>query len=610
MEIDEKVEKQEEIVEKVEEVVETKDVETEIEKEKQEEIKEEQPEEEKKDTEKVIFEATTEKNKKNKVFIFSVIGGIIIFLLLFFSTIFALININNSKIIKGISINGIDVSGLSIEEATDKINSMVADKVEGEILLKYKEYQETIDKKQIELKYDTSETVNKAYQIGRDNNVFINNFNIIKTKISKTDIKINIEYNEEELDKKIEGINANLPGAVKESSYYIEENELIVLKGKEGILINSEELKQNILNNLNDLETNNNEIQITTETKKPEEIDIKKIHEEVYTEVKDAYYTTNPFKLYPHVNGVDFNITIEEAEELLKEDKEEYIIPLKIVKPKITTDQIGSEAFPDLLGTFNTKYDAGNTSRSTNLILAAGKINGTVIMPGDTFSYNKVVGERTIAAGYKEAKIYSSGQVIDGLGGGICQISSTLYNSVVYANLEIVSRRNHQFLTSYVGAGRDATVVYGATDFKFKNTRNYPIRIKASVKNGIAKVDIYGIKEEEYVVEIKSTVTSQIPFGIQYIEDGSLASGKEIVEQKGNNGCRSETYKIVSLNGKVIERTLLSKDTYTAMQKIIRRGSKFIAPEVIPDPIIETPPVVPDIPAPDVDPVTPDPVTP
>lgn len=104
-------------------------------------------------------------------------------------------------------------------------------------------------------------------------------------------------------------------------------------------------------------------------------------------------------------------------------------------------------------------------------------------------------------------------------------------------NLEIVSRRNHQFLTSYVGAGRDATVVYGSTDFKFKNTRNYPIKLVASVKNGIASIKMYGVKEEkEYTVGIETKIVSSIPYTTKYIEDDSLSEGKEVVKQKGTNG--------------------------------------------------------------------------
>ena len=117
------------------------------------------------------------------------------------------------------------------------------------------------------------------------------------------------------------------------------------------------------------------------------------------------------------------------------------------------------------------------------------------MLPGETFSYNKTLGARSTKAGYKTAKVYENGAVVDGIGGGICQISSTLYNAVLKANMQTVERRNHQFITSYVPEGRDATVAYGVTDFKFKNTRKYAIKIKATASNGVATISIYGIKE-------------------------------------------------------------------------------------------------------------------
>ena len=142
------------------------------------------------------------------------------------------------------------------------------------------------------------------------------------------------------------------------------------------------------------------------------------------------------------------------------------------------------------------------------------------------------------------------------------------------SDMEIVSRTNHQFVTSYVGAGRDATVVYGAIDFKFKNTRTYPIKIMASCQNGIAKISIFGIKEEsrEYTYTFSTKTIKTIPYTTKYIEDSSLASGKEVVKQKGANGLVTETYMTKMQNGKVISTKLLSKDTYSAMQRIVRRG--------------------------------------
>ena len=193
-------------------------------------------------------------------------------------------------------------------------------------------------------------------------------------------------------------------------------------------------------------------------------------------------------------------------------------------------------------------------------------------MPGEQFSFNGVVGERTVSEGYQDAAIYSNGQVVQGLAGGICQISSTLYNVALLANLQIDERYNHSFTTSYVKAGRDATVVYGVKDLKFTNTREYPIKITASVSGGVCTFAIYGIKQNEYEVKILPQTTQTTPYTTQTIVDSSLAPGARSVMQAGANGCKVTTYKEVYLNGVQISREEISNDTYQVMTRIVKVG--------------------------------------
>ena len=512
--------------------------------------------------------------RKKRLIITGIILGIIILVGLLFSTIFALININNSKIISGVKIEGIEVSGLSKDEARIKLETIYTEKVQKEIPIKYNEFESSINPTMIELKYNIDKAVDEAINVGRNNNIFVNNYNILFTLLGKKDINLEMSINEEATKKVIQDIGANLPGIVIESSYYIEGENLIITKGKEGIQIDTEGLLTKIKENLDSPNISNDYIEIPVTQKVPEPIDIDKIHSEIYKEVQDAYYTKDPFEIHPEVEGVDFNV--EEAKAMIQaEDKEEYTIKLTITKPKVTVNDIGTEAFPDKLGTFTTRYDARDKDRTTNLIIACQKLNNQVVLAGDTFSYNKTLGERTIAAGYKNAKVYENGQVVDGIGGGICQISSTLYNAVVDANLSIVERRNHQFVTSYVPAGKDATVVYGMTDFKFKNTRKYPIKIIATAQNGIATISIYGNKEEvEYDVTLEVKQLSTIPTTTKYVEDSSLPVGTEKVKQAGANGVKTETYLVKKLNGKVVSREVISRDTYNAMQRIVLKGTK------------------------------------
>lgn len=501
---------------------------------------------------------------------------LIIFLVIImvFSVIFAILNFGNEKILNKIKINNIDIGGLTQEEAIEKMNKWNSEELSKDIEVRYKDFSDTISAQEIELSNNIQEKIKEAYKIGKSGNIIKDNYEILFTNIFGKNLDIDIKINENKFQKIAEEIEGKLPNVMVENSYYLEENNLIIKKGKIGVVINKEELKKEIKNKVK--LTGDKIIQIVCEEKSPQNIDLQKIYEEIYKKPENAYIEENEeMQVHPEVNGVDFAISIEEAKELLKQDQQEYIIPIKITEPEITLMELGKEAFPNQLAEFSTRYDASNKNRSNNLELSSNKIDGTIILPGEIFSYNQIVGERTIAAGYKEAAVYENGKVVDGIGGGICQLSSTLYNTALYANLEIVSRSNHRFLTSYVDAGRDATVSWGTIDFKFKNSRNYPIKITSKVSNGIVTVGMYGIKEkDEYEVELKSEVIEEIPYKINYIEDNTLEKGTENIKQQGAKGAKSVTYKILKKDGIEISREEISKDTYSALDRIIIKGMK------------------------------------
>lgn len=518
---------------------------------------------------------------KSKKVISIIVSLFIILFIMVFSVVFALFNMNNEKILKGVSILGIDISNLTAEEAKNKVNNAIEERFKDEnnnLILKIGENETSVTENTFNAKFDIDNAVIEAYNIGRNGNILTNNYSILFTKLLKKEIKPKLYLDENLLSDTIKDINSKMKDAVIENSYYIEKNDLIIVKGKAGYKIKNEELKEKIYEQLSNIHTNYQTIEIPVEYTEPDSIDIQKIHDEIYKEPKDAYVEKNPTVVHPEVNGVDFKISIEEAKKLLEEDKEEYTIPLKITKPKKTINNLGEEAFPDLLATFSTRFDGSNYNRNTNIKLAAQKVNGTVILPGEKFSFNTIVGSRTIEAGFKEGTAYIGGKVVPDVGGGVCQVSSTIYNTALLANLQIVERSNHMFTTGYVAASRDATVYYGSLDFIFKNSRKYPIKMVASANGGVCKVSIYGIKEEkEYEVIIQSKITSYINPTTIYKEDPTLEEGKEVVEQTAITGCRSEGYKILKLNGKIVSQTLLSKDTYKSRNKIVRRGTKKTA---------------------------------
>ncbi|MBQ9298200.1 MAG: VanW family protein [Clostridia bacterium] len=508
-----------------------------------------------------------------KILIAFFIIAVLVLILALFSTMFSLVNINNIRILDGVSVKKISLKGLTKEEATQKLEEEFTKQIKAELTLKHGEYNELITGEKIAAQYNVEELVAEAYRVGRDGNIIENNYAILDCMINGKNIEPTLQYDENLLNELVADLNAKFPDGIKKYSYYVEDGKLIITSGKEGAVAIADELKEKLLEAIKTETLDDNVIDIPIEIKQPEAIDIEKIHSEIYVEPKNAYYETNPFTIYPHVVGVDFSITMEEAKNMLTSPAEEYTIALKYTEPETTTNEIGLEAFPDLLSSFSTKYDASNKNRSTNLKLASDKINGTILLPGEEFSYNKVVGERTISAGFKEAHIFSGGKVVDGLGGGICQIATTLYDTVLYANLEVTERRNHGLPAGYVKNGLDATVSYGSIDFKFVNSRKYPIKIVSQVKNGIAKMEIYGVKEEvEYEVRLEPIVLNYVPYKTEYITDNSLAPGEQKVQQSGASGCQTVTYKYLLLNGKVISKTELSRDTYRAINKIVRVG--------------------------------------
>lgn len=486
--------------------------------------------------------ATTPEEVKPKktISVISLIFLLIVVILLLGFSIFTIYNTTNDTIANGIFIKGVDVSGLSKSSAINTLNTFISEHTSEEIVLKHNDYESSISLSQISASFDVESAVNEAYDLNRSGNILTNSLSAIKLIFSPTDIEPTFSCDEGQLSKTLEEISPNLPDTVVESSYYIEDNNLIVTKGKTGNIVNVTQMKEYVKNQINELNFKNKKLNIITTSKDPTPINLDSIYKEVHKNAKDAYFTKDPYALYPSENGVDFAISLEEAKAGLEKayGSQEYQIPLKILYPSITTAMLGDDAFPNVLSSFSTKYSS-NANRTTNLILAANKINGTILMPGETFSYNKVVGERTIAAGYKEAAIYVNGDTVDGVGGGICQIATTLYEASLYANMEIIERSNHQFVPSYIGAGLDATVVYGLTDFKFKNNRDYPIKITCSVANGSVYFEIHGLataNDYEVVITANSSKTA--------------------------TSINAVTYKTLKQNGQVVSSNIISRDTY------------------------------------------------
>jgi len=323
-------------------------------------------------------------------------------------------------------------------------------------------------------------------------------------------------------------------------------------------------------------------IEIELEEIEPEAINAEEFYKEYNRDAKDAECVeeNGKFTIIPEVVGVELDkketISIIEKNAT---NKGEYTIPAVITYPEITSEKLEAEYTDTLIGTYSSDYSTSSANRKENIRLAASKINGLILNPGEVFSFNDVVGPRTEATGYKIAHVYSGNKVVDGIGGGICQVSSTLYNAVVFADLEIVYRTNHSIPVSYVPLGRDATVSYGTIDFKFKNNKETPVKFEVIGNGNRLTVNVYGRKKYKKDISIETNITGTVPFSTTEIKDDNMYEGEAKVEEKGANGSKVEAFKIVKENGEVVSRTLLCRSNYSPTSEVVRVGTKKKEPE-------------------------------
>ena len=273
-------------------------------------------------------------------------------------------------------------------------------------------------------------------------------------------------------------------------------------------------------------------------------------------------------------------------------------ILLEEIKPELDAETLNARMFGDKLESRSSPY-VNNANRTENLRLACEAINGTIINPGEVFSFNDTVGERTAEKGYKPATIYGGdGESVDGVGGGICQVASTIYYTTLYMDLEQVMREPHMYQVTYVPLGMDATVYWDSgLDYKFRNNRENPIKIQANVDGGYVNITFWGVKENDNYVEMTNKVLETFTSDDVEEVDETQPVGYRALKQSAYTGAKVEAYqKVYDGNGKLLkEKTITS--TYKSRPNIYVVGPA--APE-LPDP--ETPwPEDPELPWPDED---------
>lgn len=405
------------------------------------------------------------KSEKSKAKKYTIIGLVAIICVLGIS-----INYFNKKYIytdviaKNIFIEGIDVSNLTKEEAINYINENITP---SDIQLNYDGETNIISPDEIDLKYNTSEVVDEAYNYTKTDSYFENIKRFFDLNKNIKNLEIKSLYNENKLSEKIQSISESINVAMENAKVYISDSG--------NISASSATIGK--------------------------ELDIAATKESIYDAIKNKDY-----------KAIDLKVNIKQ--------------------PKISTE--AAKSVNTLLAEFSTKFSTNDSNRVTNIVLSAKATSDVLLMPGEEFSYNNLTGKRTKSNGYKDAPVIINGKLEQDVGGGVCQVSSTLFNSVLYSGLDVTSRRNHSLKSSYVSIGRDAMVSDGGSDFRFKNPYSHPVYIKNTVSNGVITSKIYGNASDKKNISIK----------VEPYTTGGLDAAKTYIEYRDSNGNVTRTQYI------------------------------------------------------------------
>ena len=299
---------------------------------------------------------------------------------------------------------------------------------------------------------------------------------------------------------------------------------------------------------------------------------------EIDRPAENAGFTIAPddtVSLRPSANGRRLDVSsLGAAIKAVLPQRTGRIVRLSVepVVPQVTTEQLQAMNIKRCIGAYTTKFNPADEARVHNIRAAADAINGVLVAPGEVFSFNTVVGPRSKEAGYLEAPVVVEDELVPGVGGGICQVSTTLYNAVLLAGLDIVARANHSVAPAYVPVGRDATVAYDYIDLRFRNDGSSHVMLASQVGKDSVTVKVYGNAPSDRKVIIETEIEERIPPGVVRREDMSLAAGQEVIEDEGTWGYVVSVYRIIKVNGVETSRELLSRDRYRPWARRILVG--------------------------------------
>lgn len=535
-----------------------------------------------------------QKNRKN---IYVITGVILVVLIAVFTTAAAYTATvtGGDRILDGVYADGVNLSGMTESDAQSALAANAA-KMREVIDFVCDDVKFSVTAAQIGLEPDFEASAKQAYEYGRDGNAIERTKAVLGAKFGKKRFDIIYKCDENLLFAAIDDNIADKIVSVTPYSVEIGTDRLVVTNAVGGREPQTDGLVDKTTKYAS--HATDEPVEVVLHDVAASEIDFGEFCSRYLRSAADATYTEKDggYVFTPEVRGISFDKA--EAKKIIEENRansKPYEIPAVITEPKVTVAQLEDMFVSKSISEYSTSYASSDANRASNVALAASKINGKVLNPGERFSFNGVVGPRTAATGFKIAHVYEGDRVVDGMGGGICQVSSTLYNAVVLADLKIISRKNHSMPVGYVPLGRDATVSYGTIDFVFENNKPHPIKISAVTNNRRLTVSVCGAASDKAEVDIITENAGYTPFATKEILDSGMKVGERKIVKNGTNGAIVNSYKVYKKNGVAVSKEFLAKSTYVAIAREVKVGT---APTAESAPVQNDTPQTPQTPQP------------
>ena len=459
---------------------------------------------------------------KNKKVLIGIFLSLLLILSISTSYVYAKI-LNTEEIYKNINVENFHLGGMTRQEAISFLkDKMDTSQVQIRLYEDNQEYLIALD--EINFKYNIEDSVDKAFAIGREGNIFERYSEIREIEKNSKNIGLSYEFNTDQIRNKLDVVE-ELNSQAKDAIIKIE-NEIIIEEEKIGRKVNIDKLMENINYEVANWDRNKEIISV----KIPIEVDMPKYTREYYSQI----------------NGI--------------------------------------------IGEYSTSFAGSSWGRINNVRIATNRLNNSLLHPGEILSYFNKIGPITTSQGYSEAPVIIDGELNPGIGGGVCQPSTTLYNAALLADLTVVERYPHSIAPAYVPRGMDAAIVNANRDLKFKNNLSYPVYIKSFVSGDRVYFRIYGdAKNREYSIRISSEVIERIPHKVHERLDNSLEAGYRELLQQGRDGYKTITYRSLVKNNQVVETSIINRDYYRERDYIYLVGpekeekKEDIREEIIPD---------------------------